>query len=109
MDVRRATGTRYWSTTFSVVSEKLDTGSDDGNGDLPQLPSFDCSHGRNIGDLFFSAGIPNFLGGLHAVDSECSREGAGGRFFILNLDYTDFEIRITQIKSVTGDRIKDFS
>lgn len=43
--------------------------------------------GRNIGDFYISWGIPNFLGGLHAVDSDCSRKGAGGRFVIFNLDY----------------------
>ncbi|MES2345551.1 MAG: ShlB/FhaC/HecB family hemolysin secretion/activation protein [Chlamydiota bacterium] len=47
----------------------------------------DTLRGRNIGDAYISWGIPNFLGGLHAVDSECSRGGAGGRFLIFNLDY----------------------
>jgi hemolysin activation/secretion protein len=47
----------------------------------------DTLYGRNVGDAYVSWGIPNFLGGLHAVDSECSRVGAGGRFFIFNVDY----------------------
>ncbi len=42
---------------------------------------------RNFLDLFFHAGIPDFLGGLKAVDSQCSRAGAGGRFYLLNGDY----------------------
>jgi hemolysin activation/secretion protein len=47
----------------------------------------DSAKGRNIFDAFVSIGIPDILGGLKAVDSQCSREGAGGRFYILNLDY----------------------
>jgi hemolysin activation/secretion protein len=37
--------------------------------------------------LRFAAGIPNFLGGLKAVDRTSSRIGGGGRFFILTADY----------------------
>ncbi len=43
--------------------------------------------GRDYLMLRAGAGIPNFLGGLHAVDSECSRIGGGGRFFLFNIDY----------------------
>lgn len=43
--------------------------------------------GRNVGDFYISWGIPSFLGGLHAVDDQCSRHGAGGRFVVFNLDY----------------------
>ena len=32
-------------------------------------------------------GIPDFLGGLKAVDDSSSRLGGGGRFVVLNLDY----------------------
>lgn len=52
-------------------------------GNLDFIDSF---QGRLIADFNFYAGIPNFLGGLHAVDPQCSRYGAGGRFFIGNLD-----------------------
>lgn len=44
-------------------------------------------YGRNIADFYVSWGIPSFLGGLKAVDSECSRKGAGGRFVYFNFDY----------------------
>ncbi len=43
--------------------------------------------GRDYFNLRFAAGIPNFLGGLKAVDRQSSRKGGGGRFFILNGDY----------------------
>ena len=43
--------------------------------------------GRNIWDLCYSQGIPNFLGASGVVSSKPSRAGAGGRFSILNLDY----------------------
>lgn len=52
-----------------------------------KLDYIDSVKGRNTGDFYVSAGIPNFLGGLHAIDSECSRKGAGGRYFIFNLDF----------------------
>ena len=48
----------------------------------------DSAKGRNLFDAYFYAGIPYFLGGLKPIDSQASREGSGGRFFILNLDYT---------------------
>lgn len=43
--------------------------------------------GRDYLTLRFAAGIPNLLGGLKAVDHTSSRPGAGGRFFIFNIDY----------------------
>ncbi|MBS0653512.1 MAG: ShlB/FhaC/HecB family hemolysin secretion/activation protein [Verrucomicrobia bacterium] len=45
------------------------------------------SQGRDYLTLRFGAGIPNFLGGLKPVDSESSRRGGGGRFFLFNADY----------------------
>lgn len=48
---------------------------------------FTPQQGRDYLTLRFAAGIPNFLGGLKAVDSESSRRGGGGRFFIFNVDY----------------------
>lgn len=52
--------------------------------DVDLIDSF-C--GRNYLDTTVSFGIPNFLGGLQSVDEQCSRNGAGGRFAILNIDY----------------------
>jgi hemolysin activation/secretion protein len=43
--------------------------------------------GRDYLNTTFAFGIPDFLGGLKAVDSESSRIGAGGRFYIVNADY----------------------
>ena len=51
------------------------------------IDCFGFMKGRDYLVLRFGAGIPNFLGGLSAVSPECSREGAGGRFFIFNADY----------------------
>lgn len=51
------------------------------------LDHFDPSQGRDYLNVRFAAGIPNFLGGLKAVDSQSSRQGGGGRFFIFNADY----------------------
>lgn len=48
----------------------------------------DSLKGRNVGDVSISYGVPHFLGGLHTVDPLCSRDGAGGLFAILNVDYT---------------------
>ena len=53
------------------------------NGAIDFIDSF---KGRTITNMTLSAGIPNFLGGLHAIDERCSRPGAGGRFFIGNVD-----------------------
>ena len=51
------------------------------------LDHFNPGFGRDYLVASFAAGIPNFLGGLKSVDSESSRKGGGGRFFILNADY----------------------
>ncbi len=49
---------------------------------------FDSLKGRNIFNASTSIGIPDFLGGSSAVDEESSRQGAGGRFYIFNMDFT---------------------
>lgn len=51
------------------------------------LDHFKPCKSRDYLTVSFAAGIPNFLGGLKAVDSESSRKGGGGRFFIFNADY----------------------
>ncbi len=51
------------------------------------IDHFGPFRGRDYLVLRFAAGIPNFLGGLKAVDHRSSRRGGGGRFFILNADY----------------------
>jgi hemolysin activation/secretion protein len=51
------------------------------------LDHYTPSEGRDYLTLRFAGGIPNFLGGLKAVDHESSRKGGGGRFFIFNADY----------------------
>jgi hemolysin activation/secretion protein len=51
------------------------------------LDHFTPSQGRDYLTLSFAAGIPDFLGGLKAVDSESSRRGGGGRFYLFNVDY----------------------
>jgi len=51
------------------------------------LDHYTPSEGRDYLILRFTAGIPNFLGGLKAVDDESSRKGGGGRFFIFKADY----------------------
>lgn len=43
--------------------------------------------GRNLLDLFFAVGIPNFLGGSKADSDDSSRLGSGGQFFHLNGTY----------------------
>lgn len=43
--------------------------------------------GRNLFVIWGSWGIPNFMGGLHAEDSRCSRVGAGGEFLKANGGY----------------------
>lgn len=45
----------------------------------------DCIQGRTFGNIFFNAGIPYIFNGSSPIDSSSSREGAGGRYFILNL------------------------
>jgi hemolysin activation/secretion protein len=49
---------------------------------------FDSVKGRNLFNASCSIGIPYFLGGSSPIDSNSSREGAGGRFYILNMEYT---------------------
>lgn len=51
------------------------------------LDHYQQGFGRDYLTVQFAAGIPDFLGGLKAVDSESSRAGGGGRFFILTADY----------------------
>ncbi len=51
------------------------------------LDHFNPNIGRDYLVLRLAGGIPNFLGGLKSVDSKCSRQGGGGRFFIFNMDY----------------------
>lgn len=48
----------------------------------------DSFKGRNVGDIYYTCGVPHFLGGLKTKDPLCSRQGAGGNFSILNVDYT---------------------
>lgn len=45
----------------------------------------DCIRGRTFGSMLFNAGIPYIFNGSSPIDSDASREGAGGRYFILNL------------------------
>ena len=42
--------------------------------------------GRNVGDIYASYGIPDFLAGSHAVSHSSGIPGAGERFWIFNLD-----------------------
>lgn len=51
------------------------------------LDHFVQGKSRDYLNVRFAAGIPNFLGGLKAVDNNSSRKGGGGRFFKLNADY----------------------
>jgi hemolysin activation/secretion protein len=48
---------------------------------------FNSIQGRDYLNVQFSAGIPDFLGGMKAVTNESSRIGGGGRFVQFNLDY----------------------
>lgn len=43
--------------------------------------------GRDYLNLQMSVGLPGFLNGLNKSSAGCSRPGAQGNFFILNLDY----------------------
>lgn len=45
------------------------------------------SKGRDYLTVRVAGGIPDFLGGLKAVDRSSSRKGGGGRFFKFNIDY----------------------
>lgn len=56
------------------------------------IDHFSPNYGRDYLILRFSSGIPDFLGGLKAVDSESSRKGGGGRFFILIADYDRIQL-----------------
>lgn len=48
----------------------------------------DSVGGRNAANIVAFGGIPNFLGGLHAIDKNlCSRKGAGGRFVYIDANY----------------------
>lgn len=51
------------------------------------LDHYQQGFGRDYLTVQAAAGIPNFLGGLKAVDSESSRKGGGGRFYLLTADY----------------------
>ncbi|MBS0603789.1 MAG: ShlB/FhaC/HecB family hemolysin secretion/activation protein [Verrucomicrobia bacterium] len=51
------------------------------------LDHFGPFKGRDYLVLRVAAGIPDFLGGLKAVDHRSSRRGGGGRFFMFNADY----------------------
>lgn len=51
------------------------------------LDHFDPCCGRDFLTLRLSAGIPDIMGGLKAVDPVCSRPGGGGRFVKVMLDY----------------------
>jgi hemolysin activation/secretion protein len=51
------------------------------------LDHFTPSQGRDYLNIRVAAGIPDFLGGLKAVDKESSRKGGGGRFYLFNIDY----------------------
>lgn len=53
---------------------------------------FDPYRGRDSLSLRLGVGIPDFLGGLKAVDHECSRHGGGGRFVVLNADYDRLQL-----------------
>ncbi len=51
------------------------------------IDHFNPSKGRDYLVLRAAAGIPNFLGGMKAVDNNSSRIGGGGRFFLFSADY----------------------
>lgn len=53
-----------------------------------KIDYIDGVKGRNIFNVNFNIGIPYILGGSSPIDSQSSRQGAGGRFYILNLEYT---------------------
>lgn len=52
-----------------------------------KFDNLDGWKGRNFASLELVVGIPSFLDGLKAKDSDCSRHGAGGRFGYLNGTY----------------------
>ncbi|HEY4255097.1 MAG TPA: ShlB/FhaC/HecB family hemolysin secretion/activation protein [Chlamydiales bacterium] len=51
------------------------------------LDRFSKKDQRHFLNARVAVGIPDFLGGLSSVDSECSRVGAGGLFLKFNGDY----------------------
>jgi hemolysin activation/secretion protein len=57
------------------------------------IDHYNSSRGRDYLNVRFACGIPDFLGGLSAVDNQSSRIGGGGRFYQFNADYD----RIQQI------------
>lgn len=48
---------------------------------------FASAGGRDYLNMRLAVGIPDCLGGMSAVSSQCSTPGAGGRFVKLNADY----------------------
>ncbi len=48
---------------------------------------YGSKNGRDYLNARMAIGIPNFLWGMDAVSSDCSRPGAGGLFVKLNADY----------------------
>jgi hemolysin activation/secretion protein len=49
------------------------------------LDYLDCLRGRSFASAFLTGGIPYIFNGSAPIDPDCSREGAGGRYFILNI------------------------
>lgn len=49
------------------------------------LSYFDFMRGRTLANGSFNAGIPYIFNGSAPIDSQSSREGAGGRYFIFNM------------------------
>ncbi len=56
------------------------------------LDHFSPGQGRDYLNVRLAGGIPDFLGGLKAVDRDSSRIGGGGRFFTLNADYDRIQL-----------------
>ncbi|MBM3197939.1 MAG: ShlB/FhaC/HecB family hemolysin secretion/activation protein [Chlamydiae bacterium] len=76
------------------------------------LDYIDSVQGRNFVDSYFHIGIPDILGGSSSVDPLCSRPGAGGRFFVLNIDgqrlqplWTDYLLTISASLQGTFNKI----
>jgi hemolysin activation/secretion protein len=51
------------------------------------LDYLDFLRGRNFVNASINGGIPYIFNGLAPIDSECSRPGAGGRYFIFNMGF----------------------
>lgn len=62
-----------------------------------QFDWLDGLRGRNMGDLHLVAGIPDIIGGSSAVDSQSSRLGAGGKYWIYYADYTRIQPLISDV------------